>query len=137
ARPWGRARVSACEPNHSRWRGFGCSVRLGGPMRLSRLLSITVVVGAASAAMVVACGSDPAKPDSKVWKDAPPMPDAMVNNVGKLCGSNADCAPGGSCITLRTGSGSGAMTGHPYCSQACVQGSGDTCAVGSTGTGFP
>lgn len=110
-------------------------------MRLSRLLSFTVVVGAATGAMIVACGSDSgSKADAKIFKDSFVPMDAGANVIGKTCGSNADCGTGGLCITLRVSSGSGsgsAMTGHPFCSEACTQGAGDMCATGYTGTGFP
>ena len=104
-------------------------------MRLSRLLSVTIVVGCAAAATVVACGGDDhAHPDSKVYMDAKVFmdaPPAGANAVGQACGGSAAACPTGyQCIQA----GSAAPA---WCTKPCVQGSGDTCAQNYTGTGFP
>ena len=94
-------------------------------MRLSRLLSISVVVGAASAAMVVACGnSSPTHPDARVFKDGPPAPDAPAGlmGLGQQCGSGLPSCPTAvsACIGPQ-----GAATG--ICTAVCdMNGSGTT-----------
>jgi hypothetical protein len=108
-------------------------------MRLSRLLSVTVVIGVAAAATIFACGGDDhAKVDApkvfmdgnKVFMDAPA---AGANGLGQLCpfaagGAGSACPAGDACVKLN-GVGS-ATTG--YCTPNCA-GSNAVCITGYTG----
>jgi hypothetical protein len=108
-------------------------------MRLSRLLSVTIVVGVAAAATIFACGGDDhAKADapkvfmdSKVFMDAPGG--GSGNGLGQLCpfgsgGGGTACPAADACVKL-TGLGS-ATTG--YCTPNCA-GSNGICTTGYTG----
>lgn len=114
------------------------------------MLRLSILLGTAAFAIVVACGSD-----SKKSIDAPPAIDApggsaidarMIDAPGSGSGSGSSALG----VTCTVGSGSNTQgscpagfdclnpTGgtNPWCSKRCAQGSGDTCAMGYTGPGY-
>ena len=108
-------------------------------MRLSRLISVTFVVGVAATATIIACGGGGGggNPDSKVYMDAKVFMDAPVggsnNGLGQLCpfgsgGAGSACPAADACVKLM-GLGS-ATTG--YCTPNC-NGSNAVCINGYTG----
>ncbi len=108
-------------------------------MRLSRLFSMSIVIGATAAATIIACGGDSkTTPDSKVYMDAKVFMDAPAgggNAVGMACMAGSgnpqgNCPSGYICAAFQGGHGA-------FCTKPCTQGSGDTCAAGYTGVGFP
>ncbi len=116
-------------------------------MHMSRLFSVAFVMSVGAGAAVVACGGNSSKsgPDAKVYLDAPGSGSGSGSNptgsgsvLGRHCtptgsgGSAAfpqgDCPAGYECMQLSGGH-------DTWCSKKCVQGSGDQCNQGYTGTG--
>ncbi|MDB4956645.1 MAG: hypothetical protein JWO36_4214 [Myxococcales bacterium] len=106
---------------------------------ISRLFSVTLVLGIALGATIIAC-SDSKKPnvspDAKVFLDAKVFMDApavAANALGQLCpfaagGGGSACPTGNDCVTLM---GLGSTT-TGYCTPMCM-GNNATCTTGYTG----
>ncbi len=103
-------------------------------MSLSRLLRASLVVGAASAGAIIACGGGGGtkSPDAKVFLDAHGSGGGTdaggsgsgLTGLGEKCGSGlAMCPTGEDCISLGLG-GSAAST--PYCTPHCLDGGSGT-----------
>lgn len=111
------------------------------------MLRLSILLGTAAFAIVVACGGD-----GKKSIDAPPAIDApgsaidapMIDAPGSSSGSSAlgttctvgsgsstqgSCPAGFDCLNLGGGT-------NPWCSKHCTQGSGDMCGSGYTGPGY-
>ena len=107
-------------------------------MRLSRLLSTTVVIGIASAATIFACGGGGGgnNPDAKVFKDSKPFLDSasgVSGGLGQLCpfsagGAGSACPQGDACVALQ---GLGSTT-TGYCTPNCGTNA-SACTTGYTG----
>lgn len=96
-------------------------------MRLSRLFSMTLIVGISTGATIIACssggGGKNVTPDAKVFKDAPGQPmDAPagggVSGLGQKCGSGQPACPSTSPDCIALGKAGGAAT-TSYCTPHC------------------